>query len=242
MDAVYLVGEGRQRGEPLRYSLRSLRHLPQVDRVVIAGYRPPWCTPDVHVSVRQGRIKHHNTWANLQAALADDRVSDRFMLFNDDFFVLRPLDEVPVMHRGTIAGQIANHVRTGNKTLRVRRQQLHDMLRLLGVDEPLCYELHTPMPVVRADMAAALDKAEQVRPEGMVPTGKRTLYANLAGLGGVDVADVKVRQSRDPVPDGPLLSTSPASWGGMAGRAVRQAFREPCRWESDRYRLGRGRR
>lgn len=239
MDAVYVVGDGRR--DWLRYSLRSLRHLPQVDRLVIAGVCPRWCSPDLHIPVEQGRIKHVNTWANLQAVLGDDRVSDQFLLFNDDFFVLRHLDPVPVLHRGPIAGQIANHRRTGHRPLLHRRQQLQDMLVELGVNEPLCYELHTPMPVVRADMAAALERAETVRPEGMAPTGKRTLYANLAGLGGLDVADVKVRQPRDPVPDGPLMSTSPAAWTGAAGRHIRTLLREPSRWETDgRNRDGRG--
>nr|MDT0660856.1 hypothetical protein [Micromonospora sp. DSM 115978] len=234
MDAVYLVGEGRQRGEPLRYSLRSLINVPQVDRVVIVGYRPPWCRPDLHLPVQQGRVKHINTWTNLMTALESDGVSDEFLLFNDDFFVMSPVEQMPVLHRGPITGQIANHKRTGHRPLLHRRQNLRDMLNTLGVAHPLCYELHTPMPVVRAGMLEALQRAKTVRPDGMAPTGKRTLYGNLARLGGVAVPDVKVRMPRDPLPDGPLMSTSPAAWMGTAGRTVRTEFAQPSRFEKGR--------
>lgn len=234
MDAVYLVGPQRFAGEMLRHSLRSLVNLPQVTRVVIAGYRHRWLGDVLHIPVEQQRTKHESTDANLRAALRDDRVSDQFLLMNDDFFVMEPVAEVPVVHRGPLVDQIANHERTNNKTMLSRRRQHLEMLAELGVDDPLCYELHVPMPVDRTAMAEALERADKVRPPKMAPTGKRTLYGNLAGAGGELAEDVKVRTGRDGMPPGPFVSTSSSSWVGRTGTLIKLRFREPSPFERRR--------
>lgn len=236
MDAVYLMGLGRARGLPLRYSLRSLVNLRQVDRVVIAGALPVWVTDVEYIPIPQGPHKHLNTARALQAALTGDRVTSEFVLMNDDFFVMEPVDEVPVLHRGPITEQIENHNRTGRIDLMTRRSQLQDMLTELGVETPLCYELHTPMPVDKAAMAEALSRAAEVRPAGMEPTGKRTLYANLAQLGGTCAVDVKARGVDQDLPAGPFVSTAPPSWTGAVGRAIRERFAERSPWEHPGWR------
>lgn len=229
MDAVYLVGPGR--GDVLRWSLRSLVNLPQVTRVVVVGHLPAWVTNVTYIPVEQQQTKHDSTFANLRAAIAQSAISDRFLLMNDDFITLRPVEQVPVFHRGPMVDQLDRDERTGNKLLAERRRQLMDMLSALGVEQPVCYELHIPLPVERGKLATVLDRAAEVRPDGMQPTGKRTLYGNLAKIGGVDVADVKLRGRNDPLPDGPFVSTCSTSWGGAAGKAIKGLFPEPCQYE-----------
>lgn len=233
MDAVYLVGPGRSGGDPLRYSMRSVEaNLPMVTRVVTVGYRWRWLTDEVlHIDVPQDGPKHHNTYRNLRAALADDRISDQFVLMNDDFFVVARVDEIPPVHRGPIDEHIVAYERTQNTRLLRRRLLLRRMLLELGVERPLDYELHIPMVIDRATAVEVFDLADKVRPPGMEPTGKRTLYGNLARIGGTPAADVKIRGARDPMPPGAWWSTSPRSWPGEPGRTIRRMFREPSRWE-----------
>lgn len=232
MDAVYLCGPSRAGGEPLRYSIRTVvTNLPQVTRIVTVGHRWSWLSRNVlHIDVPQ-LAKHRHTYACLQTALADDRISDQLVLFNDDFFVLEELAEVPVLHRGLVADRIAGYRRTGNNTMLQRREQTRDILAALGVDEPLDYELHVPLPVDRVVMAEALERADLVRPDGMLPIGKRTLYGNLAAIGGELAQDVKVNSGQAGLPPGPFLSTASASWPGKVGTEVRRRFRTPSPYE-----------
>src|SRR5690606_32229944 len=215
MDAVWIVGPGRLGGHPLRYSIRSVvENLSMVDRIVTVGYRWRWLVSDLHVDIPQDAHKHVNTYRNLRAAIEDDRIGDEFVFMNDDFFVLEPLGRLPVLHAGRVVDRIAGHERAGNAAMRKRRQSTLNILRALGVDDPLDYELHVPLVVDKAAAVAAFDLADKVRPPAELPTGKRTIYGNLAKIGGEEAADVKVRGAADPFPGGPLVSTSASSWVG----------------------------
>ena len=134
-DIVYVVRPG-DRNEELRYSLRSLANLPH-GRVWIAGYCPSWVT-GVEVIPVQGQPGSHQTAkANLRAACEHSAVVEDFVYFNDDFFVMQPLERMPVMHRGTIDEAIRSGMRSSyTRAMKVTRQILVER----GIAEPLCYE------------------------------------------------------------------------------------------------------
>ncbi|GGK89211.1 hypothetical protein [Mangrovihabitans endophyticus] len=233
MDAVYLVGP---ESEELRYSLRSLQNLPQVDRVVVAGRTPSWLCGVEHLAPVPDRPgKHWSTWANLRAAAACPDVSDRFVLMNDDFFALQPVEEIPVWHRGPVGDHLANHRATGNAKMAGRRMDTLDMLEAIGVPGRLDYELHTPMVMDKAVLAEVIGRADRVRTVKSEPVGKRTLYGNAAVVGGEVHADVKIRWFRDVPADGDLfVSTSDHTWStGAVGRWLRRRFGQPCRYERE---------
>ncbi|MDX3229577.1 hypothetical protein [Streptomyces sp. ME19-01-6] len=66
-------------------------------------------------------------------------------------------------------------------------RETRDVLIELGHPDPLSYELHVPMPVQKSGMLAALEIARHLD-----VVHKRTLYGNLAGLGGDQTGDVKI--------------------------------------------------
>ncbi|ROO51457.1 hypothetical protein EDC02_6335 [Micromonospora sp. Llam0] len=231
MDAVYLVGPAT---DELRYSLRSLHNLGCVDRLVVVGHRPVWCRPDLHIPVQPPRPgKHFSTWANLRAAAHHPEVSPQFVLMNDDFFTLHRMDRPPVWHRGPIAGQVANHRRSGNRRLLNRRLGVDELLDAIGVPGRLDYELHVPLLVDQAAMRDVIALAEQVRTVRMEPVGKRTLYGNYARIGGDQVEDVKIRDFRAiPSAELPFVSTSDYSFRqGTVGRWIRKRFPDQSRYE-----------
>src|SRR5688572_14976620 len=101
MDIVFPI-RASGRTDELRYSLRSLVNLPH-DRVWIAGHRPEWVSKEVgHIAVHQlgGTTKYERSLANLLAACSHPEVSDEFVRFDDDFFVMVPMDRVPLLHQG----------------------------------------------------------------------------------------------------------------------------------------------
>lgn len=228
---VYVVGPG-DRNEELRYSLRSLAaHLPH-EQVWIAGHRPDWVSDDVgHIPVAQTRSRFQNSTANMHAACEHPEVggeAGEFVYFNDDFFVMQPLDDgVPLQHRGPLREVIAS---TRSSLYRRGAQSTLHLMRRLGMEddgELLSYELHAPLIVHKKSMLQALDAGRS-----LPVLHKRTLYGNLIRLGGDQVPDVKVQTLDDPGSDGPFVSTTDGAFAhGAVGQRIRDAFPDPCRYE-----------
>jgi hypothetical protein len=230
-DVVYICQTG-EHNEALRYSLRSLRNLPH-GRVWIVGYKPKWVDNVGYIPTVQRGPKHANTWRNWQAAAGHRELSDRFVLFNDDFFVTRPIDTVPDLHRGPLDQMAAWYAKKRLIAYKERALQTSRLLRAAGRTDLLSYELHTPMNVVRSQLAQGLHWLDRHRTGPLENVSKRTFYGNMAGLGGQQARDVKVQSSKAGLPETalPFLSSSPLSWNGLTGGWVRRAFPDPSPYE-----------
>lgn len=217
--------------EELRYSLRALAaHVPH-DVVWIVGFCPAWLTGVQTIPIRQTGTKWQNSTVNVASACAHPWVSDEFLLFNDDMFVMAPVDEIPVLHRGPVDQVVDEYAQRVGSTRYVAGMRATSMLLdELGYPDPLSYELHVPMPVRKDLMGELLEMGVS---KGIPVLHKRTLYGNVAGLGGRQVADVKVCANRpDWSPDQLFLSTDDTEFAsGAVGDHIRSAFPEPCRYE-----------
>lgn len=226
MDVVYLCRAGEN--EELRYSLRSLVNLPH-EQVWVFGGRPNWLTGVRYKPVPQTKQKNVNARHNLESACRDIEVSDPFILMNDDFYIVEPIDALPAMHRGTVAEVIAEQESRGigessyTSAMRTTRARLVKM----GYSKPLSYSLHVPMVVGKADMLAAIAAGE-----GIDRAQYRTLYGNIAGIGGVKVPDVKLITKHDAFPDGPFASTSDRTFSAALPR-LKALFPDPCQYERE---------
>jgi hypothetical protein len=234
-DLVIPVRPGESNQE-LRYALRSFaQNLPH-RRIVIAGYKPSWLRNVLHIPVRQRPSKYASSTANLLAACRHAEVSDDFLLCNDDFYVLAPIEQMPVYHRGPVSAIEAYYRTRANGAYLQGMRATRDLLVKLGHDNPISYELHVPMPMNKHRFL------EIYRLGKHIPVlHKRTLYGNVAGLGGTRLRDPKVvsrteRFGKNAV----FLSTMDSSWLGPVGAHIRAAFPRPCRYEgrltSDRWR------
>ncbi len=228
MHAVYLFGGAGD--DELRHSLRSLANLRQVDRVAVSGLHPEWLADDVLrvTPAPHPPGKFQSAWANLVAAVNDPRVSDEFVLMNDDFFVLEPVDDLPVLARCRWSEWHPTMSRGG-----ARRRNTAAALALLGVDPVLTYEGHRPLVVdkrVMRDVIPAVDAQNQ----RAAPVWVRTVYGNAAyGGRGEVVGDAKIYRHRDMPAEGQaFVSTSDQAWEtGRVGQWLRARFPDPCRHE-----------
>jgi len=232
-DVVYIL-KASENNDELKHSLRSVaEHLPH-RRVWVVGYKPRWLTDDVgYVPVVQRGPKHANTWANWVAAAACPEISSTFYLFNDDFYVTRPVDEVPILHRGTLDEAITWYGSLRLATHRQRAAVTRQLLVRHGSTAPHSYELHLPLPVHRSILGGCIEWLASQRGIAGADVVKRTFYANFAHYGGERSSDVKVMGAKDGLPERglPFLSTSPQSWTGLAGGWVRQRWPEPSPYE-----------
>lgn len=223
MDLVYICGP-RVGGE-LRHSLRSVANLPH-DRVWIAGHKPDWCVNVRHLPTRQRSTKHVNSMRNLMTALDCPDVSDPFVLMNDDFFVMQPIQSVSALHAGPMADIIDWYRERHRSQYLWAMVATRDLLVSLGHTDPLGYDLHVPMVLDKAALHGVLEVGASVP-----RVHYRSLYGNLQHVGGERSDDPKVYSRDDAGPIGPFLSTNDTTWLGLAGDRVRAAFPVPSPYE-----------
>ena len=190
-DVVYIVGPGSDYHPELRYSLRSVAaNLPH-RQVWIVGHKPSWVTNVNWVPTAQpSRVKYRNSLRNLIIACQQDDLTTTFTLFNDDFYAMHPGRHAPVAHRGTLTEMLRAAKYRTRKTsdylhaLHLVRTHLQDER---GITDPLSYELHVPMPINKTKFLNVIDGYEH--DDMMVGVAKRSLYGNLAGIGGDKMKD-----------------------------------------------------
>jgi len=233
--AVYIVGGTNRTHEELRYSLRSLANCPDITQVWIVGFVPAWATGIRSLPLEPKSEKFANMRASLTALANTKGAPKRFYLFNEDHYIVEPIDgEIPTYHLGSAREYI-----TGPSVWRPKNTWCRAVLTTAewlrdhdGV-EPLAYEAHTPLIFDRARLAEFLDEYPANRALAM-----SMAYAR-AGDGGAgeNHGNAKVGIESDlaakRAQDMPVLSGNQASFDGELGDLLRGMFPEPSRFERD---------
>lgn len=211
MDIVYLVKDADVCDE-LTLSLRSLKNLPH-DKVFLVGGCPHNIdkTKVIHIQTIQSYTKYKNTTLGLEAVCKDDRLSDDFILMNDDFFIMRPIND-PVselnLHRGLVSDVMFEYqsVYPENEEYIQGMYETFKILKDMGIEEPLSYELHIPMVMNKRKVLHMLDLPGVRMVECL---HKRSLYGNMFLKDSTYTKDVKMHLRMKEMPDNTnFLSTS----------------------------------
>lgn len=226
-DIVYILRDGKN--EELRYSLRSVERNYPHKRVIFYGGKPDGIEPDLFVPYAQpGDTKWEKVRNTIELICKNDNLSEDFILFNDDFFIMKPVETPTNYYDGTLDEQIktiegATFGRHSEYSDRLRH--LLETLNRAGIEEPLSYAHHTPMIINRKKMLETLKKYPN---EPMF----RALYGNINQIGGENMPDVKFYQRRQPFPVGQYVSTADESWEQeKIGQIIRGKFAQQSRFE-----------
>lgn len=227
-DVLYVVRNGN-RNEELRYSLRSLAHLPH-GRVFISGFAPSLVDRSkiIYLPNEQRGTKQANARANLIRGLSDTRLSRYFVMMNDDFYIMHPMQKLPALHMAAVAHKLDQYrKRYAFQGYLKAMSQTNDLLLSLGVQKPLSYELHVPMRFDKYRLLELLRKYGHV-----VGLHYRTLYGNLYQKGARYMEDVKVYGAKDGehLEDRPFLSTAD-NMHHPVGAYIRKMFPDPSPYE-----------
>lgn len=204
MDIVYVCRSGDN--EELRYSLRSLKNI-TYNNIFIFGDAPSWCNINT-TKINQNKSSYANVYNSLVAICNDERISDNFMLWNDDFFALRPIDTIDIYNIGLLKDVIKSYelrrVKTSyTKTLKKTLSFLQEQ----GYDNPLCNELHIPMIYNKAKLKHVLDITKH-DPD----IQKRTVYCALYCIESTQIEDVKIYKRADEIINKNWLSCNEQSF------------------------------
>lgn len=227
-DIVYFVKNAPQ-NEELRYSLRSVEQNFPHRKVWIYGGKPNDIEPDEFVPIQQYGTKWQRVRNMLLEACKNKAITDEFFIFNDDFFVMRPIKGWRPFYDGSIYKWIVsvegrNYDEPTEYTKELRKM-IHEFERL-GFDcELKNYAIHVPMLVNKAMMLEVLLKFKSPM--------FRTIYGNYWQIGGVEMKDVKIIRSTQEIDENAffLSSDDNAFATKRIGRYIKEKFERKCRFE-----------
>lgn len=180
----------------LRYALRSLRNLSNVDNVFIVCDKLPYWLQNVHRIDKSDLQGEHFKEANIFAKLlAASKVLPEFLYMNDDHYILQQGDanNYPLYHKGPLLAEnrLINdpYRRTIANTLSLYKSTMN-------------YDVHCPI-VMNGETIDKVALTNWSKPYGYC---LKTLYANAAGSQGEQVQDWKMYRSAD-IPASPFFST-----------------------------------
>ena len=138
MDIVYILKSWYDNCLELRYSLRSLENIKHW-KVFIIWYKPEWINNVIHIKAEDPfEVKALNALHKITIACEDDRVSNDFILMNDDFYITKPT-EIKYYHQGLIKEHLLR--RTGQNS--AYANNLYKTFRLFPKWND--YSLHYPI-------------------------------------------------------------------------------------------------
>lgn len=244
MDIVYVLKDAAY-NEELRYSLRSVdRNFPH-KRVLFYGAKPTGLKADKIVPMPQeGARKWDRVRGMLKAIAENNEITEDFVLFNDDFFVIDKVKELPYVDHGSLSDlcvgiEIENNFKPTPYTTELKKtvKAIRDKhWNIEGREDN--FELHIPMVFNRKLLKEVIEMFPDNR-------GTRSLYANYL-LSRSDEGDdgtlwtwadkdVKIWELNEPVmiePDLPYISTDDASFEkGVVGDYIRAMFPNKSRFE-----------
>ena len=195
MDILYTLKQCDQCDE-LIYSLRSLSNVTH-DKVFLVGGCPSWVDKSkiIHIPTEQKGTKWRNSTNNVKQACLDARLSDDFILMNDDFFILKPIQDPAKefnLQQGTIKSVYAYYFgRSASQTNWCKgMRETGELMQKQGILEPLSYDLHTPMVFNKHKFLQMFDIAGV---NNIDVLHWRSLYGNLFSPNAEYMKDIKYR-------------------------------------------------
>lgn len=224
-DVIYIL-KAKLDTEELKYSLRSVEKNFPHNRVWFVGGQPKGFKNVSRLQHEQsGNCKWEMIRSSMWKAVNTEELTDDFFLFNDDFFVMKP-----------VRGKFKNFV---DGTLDRRIQELHKgegmnaycrtlfklEQELLTMKEPtMNYDVHLPMLLNKEQVKATLYKCSSPQ--------MRSAIGNLNRLPFVVRPDAKVYDLESvPIEDTYISTNDQTFQNGKVGEYIRETFSEPSRFE-----------
>jgi hypothetical protein len=226
MDIVYIARHGGN--EELRYSIRSLVNINH-DKVFVVGGKPIWYYGN-HIRVEYTGSKYSHARKNLETIIKSNRISDDFILMNDDFYILEPIGDLQVYNQGLLLDKMNTYLSFAPSSKYTRLiVSTYEFLLEEGYKKPLCYDLHVPMVMNKEKLKEAMATKRLWR----------SVYGNFNDLGGITIPDVKVYNEKglenikhDYLNSSyPFLSSQDSTFRDLKSALLHRLFPNPSQYE-----------
>jgi len=182
MDFVYICKDGDN--EELRYSIRSVDASFPDSNIWVVGGRPNWYTGN-YIEVKQNLTKYRNAIQNLNTICSSNKISNTFILMNDDFYIVKNINTINTYHGGYLLDKINLYQKINSNSNYTRKlAATYKKIKSLGIENPIDYELHVPMIMEKQKLKETLKNNDQFL--------WRSIYGNMFNVGGEQMEDVKV--------------------------------------------------
>jgi hypothetical protein len=185
LDLVYILGKGSEWNDnELRYSLRSVQtNLKNHGQIFIVGERPTWLRKIRHLSMPDSmQHKQQNAINKILHACRSPKVSENFILMNDDFFFLKPTDadNLPTYSLGNLK-------QFWQGKAGMYRLSIQNSLKIIDKKSPKNFEVHYPMVINKKKFIEAMEGTRWSSQSLIF----RSIYGNREDLPAVEVKDFK---------------------------------------------------
>jgi hypothetical protein len=230
MDVVYLCRSGPN--EELRYSIRSVEKNMPHRSIWVIGQSPEWYRGNF-IEVQNLKAKYSNARANLDELVKSKHISENFILMNDDFFIMRPVEKVGYFYDGPLLERAErNELLTTTGAYTKLLYNTYDRLKKMGIEEPLNYEVHIPMIMNKKSLKEVLKHKTCLW---------RSMYGNIYEVGGTNKEDVKVYSVNSSNPKSydwkgknfAYLSTQDSSFPNIHRNLLAKKFKNPSSIEDE---------
>jgi hypothetical protein len=226
LDVVIPLGTGsRLKNFELRFCLRSIeKYLSGYRNVYIVGERPEWLQNVTHIPKPDiaDRVPDFNIMEKVSVACVDNEVSEDFIFFNDDHFLLKPFEAAtfPYYYDGDLDTYVKNRGLDG-----YGRRANNSLKTLQTLDLPRKYfDIHTPI-VYNKEVFLKHVTAQDWTGDGFII---KSLYANSLKIEGVSMKDNKI--NRPPQEHDLMFSTFPHIKSSVT-RFLMEQFPEMSKFE-----------
>lgn len=196
IDLVYILGSGSQwQNNELRHSLRSVeRYVSGINNVFVIGEKPKFLNQNVvhipHKDIYQNKAR--NIMSKIKRACIDDRISERFTLWNDDYFALQPFDvtQYPYYFKSDLAH--SSRINRGEYRLHCEETMKVLMFKKLEFKN---FDCHYPIIYEKKKAIKMIESFDWNTSYGYV---FRSMYCNFWGIQGEFKLDCK---TNTPLPE-----------------------------------------
>jgi hypothetical protein len=227
-DIVYILKDGIQPHE-LIYSLRTVEKNMPHRKVWFIGGCPEGVRPDVMIKHEQ---KGGSKWERVRSSLIEicknPDLSEKFFLFNDDFFVLKERGDKFINYTdGTIARRTKEIIKRSGRSQYTNALQNLSMELAHNGHDTISFAVHMPMLINKHNMLSVLQNRKYYSPMF------RSLYGNVCQVPYIYHKDCKIYDMVT-VPDDTwaYVSTTEQSFEfGAVGQWIREKYNKPSRYE-----------
>lgn len=204
--------------DELKYSIRSAVKNLGIKKVILIGDKPKWFVESEQaIYIPSVPVRNSNysvacaAWQHLEKFVFSGVYSGEFLLFNDDFFVLKPIKDWKDYHRDP-----SNYVERVQTSNRIYHQRELRALYSLNKTDGVHYNLHIPMKMDTEKLKETI-----IFWQGLLnkDIALKTTYGNMHLKDTEPMVDVKYHPNE-------LFFSTGDRWWRLNGDSIREMFKE----------------